>query len=141
MVTTDTPTLHDDGGNALITRSSRGLATAAGRLHESAQAALERPRHMYLATMQLVGSLRSLRGDAIGVRLTWTEGEDGGIRDDELAGLAGQLERYLDTLIAEAEQLDQVAQQPGGDQAARAGLLDLSDKILTVKLWLGQPRN
>jgi len=143
MVTTEeTPTLlHDDGGNALVTRSSRGLATAADRLHQDAQAALERPRRLYLATARLVGSLRSLRRDAIGVRLAWTDSEDGGIRDDQLAALARQLEQYLDTLIAEAEQLDQAAQQPGGDEAARPALLDLADKILTVKLWLGQPRD
>jgi hypothetical protein len=140
MVTTEIPTLPDDGGNALVTRSSRGLATAADRLHQTAQDALEHPRHLRLATGQLVRSLRTLRTDAISTRLAWTESEDGGIRDDLLAGLARQLEQYLDKLIPEAEQLDQAAQRPGGDDAARPDLLDLADKILTLKLWLGQPR-
>jgi len=140
MVTTEIPTLHDDGGNALVTRSSRGLATAADRIHQTAQDALEYPRHLRLATGRLVSSLRSLRTDAASTRLAWTESEDGGIRDDLLAGLARQMEDYLNTLIAEAEQLDQVARQPSGDEAARPGLLDLADKILTLKLWLGQPR-
>lgn len=137
---TEIPALHDDGGNALVTRSSRGLATAADRLHQTAQDGLQLPRHLRLATGRLVSSLRSLRTDAVSTRLAWTESEDGGIRDDQLAGLARQLEQYLDTLIPEAEQVDQVARQPGGDEAARPGLLDLADRILTLKLWLGQPR-
>jgi len=128
-----------DGGHRLVTHASRGLAITAARIYQTVSDALERPRNLRLATDRLSGQLRSLRGDAIGVRLAFTESEDGGLRDDQLAAQARHLEQYLDALIVEAERVGQAAQQPGGDQdsGARAGLVELADQTLTLKLWLG----
>lgn len=138
MTTAEFP-MPADGGHRLITHASRGLASAAARIHQTAGDALDRPRNLRLATGHLLGQLRSLRGDAIGVRLAFTESEDGGLRDDQLAAQARHLEQYLDALIVEADRVDQAAQQPGGDQDAgvRAGLVELADQALTLKLWLG----